>query len=345
MRIALCSSVVPFVRGGARNIVEWLEVVLRESGHDVERVYLPQSDDAESLFRQMAAYRWVDLTDSADRVICFRPPAHLIRHPHKIVWFIHHIRAFYDLWDTAHRGFPDDVRHRGIRDALRAVDTAALEEAEAVFANSKVVAERLRRFNGVPSEVLYPPLFAPERFTCRGFGDEIVCISRMEGHKRQELLVEAMRYVSSDVKLRLAGESSNPAFARILHARVDEWALGDRVIVDDRWIAEDEKLDLLADCLAVAYVPVDEDSYGYATLEAAHASKPVLTTRDSGGVLELVEDAIGGLVADPEPAALAESMDRLFRDRDATQRMGAGLRDRVEALDISWPHVVSRLLA
>src|SRR5438067_1512827 len=98
MKIALCSSVVPLVQGGARNIVDWLHPVLCEAGHQVERVDLPHWDDPQLLLRQMAAFRWVDVTESADRIICFRPPAHVIRHPHKILWFIHHMRGFYDMW-------------------------------------------------------------------------------------------------------------------------------------------------------------------------------------------------------------------------------------------------------
>ena len=57
MRIALCSSFVPFVNGGYRNIVEWLETMLLEAGHEVERIYLPEVDSPDLLFRQMAATR------------------------------------------------------------------------------------------------------------------------------------------------------------------------------------------------------------------------------------------------------------------------------------------------
>src|SRR6195952_916410 len=99
MKIALVSTFVPFIYGGARNIVEWLQAMLEKEGHQVERIYLPQIDAPDLLFQQMTAFRWIDLS-SADRVICFRPQAHLIQHPHKILWFIHHIRAFYDLWDN-----------------------------------------------------------------------------------------------------------------------------------------------------------------------------------------------------------------------------------------------------
>ena len=207
MKIALCSSFVPFVRGGDRNIVEWLEQALREAGHQLDRISLPQMDTPSLLVQQMAAYRWIDLDASSDRVICFRPPAHVIPHPHKLVWFIHHIRVFYDLWATPYRSFPDDAKHRGIRDALHMADSVALREAKRVFANSRVVAERLKRFNGIESEVLYPPLFQPERFHCHSFNDEIVCLSRLVSQKRHTLLIEALQHTRTGVRLRFCGTS------------------------------------------------------------------------------------------------------------------------------------------
>ena len=344
MRIALCSSFVPFIYGGARNIVEWLESELKKAGHEVERIYLPQVDAPNLLFAQMAAYRWVDLASSADRIICFRPPSHLIPHPHKILWFIHHIRVFYDLWNSPYRGFPDDLRHRSIRKALHAADTAALQEARRVFTNSKVVSDRLKRYNGVTGEVLYPPIYRPERFHCACSNDEIVYVCRMEHHKRQHLLIEALQYTRTAVKLRLCGASTNPNYAGQLREQIAQAGLRDRVIFEDRWLTEEEKIETLAHCLATAYVPLDEDSYGYPSLEASHSSKPVLTTTDSGGVLELVSDGVNGFVTEPNPRALAEAMDRFYLDREATRRMGQNALARVAELNITWPHVLERLL-
>lgn len=345
MKIVLCSSFVPFIRGGARNIVEWLEPKLQEAGHQVEHIYLPHVDTPDLLFRQMMAYRWVDLTEAADRIICFRPPAHLIPHPHKILWFIHHFRLFYDLWDSPYRTFPDDAKRQGIREALHSLDTAAFQEAQRIYTNSRVVAARLKSFNGVKSEVLYPPIADPERFTCRSFNDEIVCISRVEHHKRQHLLIEAMRYTRSGAKLRVCGGSAYPAYPERLRDIVAKSGLQDRVLYEDRWISEQEKAELLADCLAAAYIPLDEDSYGYPSIEASHAAKPILTTTDSGGVVELVQDGVNGLVVEPEPRALAEAMDRLYLDRQSTRRMGENARSRLQEMNIAWQHVVERLLA
>ena len=39
------------------------------------------------------------------------------------------------------------------------------------------------------------------------------------------------------------------------------------------WISEQEKADLMANCYAALYIPYDEDSYGYVTLEAFHSAK------------------------------------------------------------------------
>lgn len=345
MKIALCSSFVPFIYGGARNIVEWLEVMLQEAGHQVEKIYLPHVDAPNLLFKQMASYRLIDLAASADRIICFRPPAHVIPHPHKILWFIHHMRAYYDLWDTPYRGFPDDTKHRGIRDALYATDTAALREAKHVFTNSQVVSDRLKHYNDFNSEVLYPPVFQPNRFHCRSFNDEIVYVCRVEHHKRQHILVEAMQYTRTPVKLRLSGAASNETYVNEILGLISKLKLDGKVIFENRWISEAEKISYLADCLGAAYLPLDEDSYGYPSIEASHASKPIITTTDSGGVLELVTHRENGFVTEPDPRALAEAMDELYIQRDLTLAMGLNAHARIDELNIHWPHVLERLLS
>ena len=342
MRFVLASTFVPFINGGARFIVEWLEQKLLEHGHEVERFYLPFIDTPEDLLSQVAALRLIDLTEAGDRLIAFRPPSYVLRHPHKVLWFIHHIRAYYDLWDSPH-GLPDTPTNRAVRDALRHVDSTALSEARQVFTNSQIVADRLRAFNGVSAQPLYPPIFQPERFRCDGFGHEIVVVCRMEPHKRQDLLIQAMRHTRTPVRLRLCGRTSGADYARTLEALVTRYGVEEKVILEDRWISETEKADLLADALAVAYVPLDEDSYGYPSLEAAHAHKAVITTSDAGGVLELVTDGRNGFVCAPDPVALAERFDELYRDRARAQRLGEANRDRVRELRIDWDHVISAL--
>jgi glycosyltransferase involved in cell wall biosynthesis len=343
MKIALASSFVPFVYGGGRFIVEWLEEKLIERGHMVERFYLPFVDRPGDLFDQILAFRLLEIGENCDRLIAFRPPAHVLSHPNKVLWFIHHIRSFYDLWNSPYRFVPDNPRGRAVRQTLIDLDTRTILEARKIFTNSRVVASRLKHFNGIDANPLYPPINNPERFRNDGYGDEIVVVCRIELHKRQWLLVDAMRFVKSSVKLRLCGTGMSTDHIQSIRRAIAEHGLEDRVILEDRWISEDEKVERLAPALAVAYPPEDEDSYGYPSLEAAHARKAVLTTTDSGGVLELVEDGRNGLVAAPEPRALAEAMDRLYLDRGRTASMGAANFERLQELRIDWDTVVEAL--
>jgi glycosyltransferase involved in cell wall biosynthesis len=343
MRIAIVSSFVPFVHGGGRFIVDWLEQKLTEHGHRVERFYLPFVDRPDDLFDQILAFRLIDLSSACDRLIAIRPPAHVLPHPNKVLWFIHHIRSLYDLWDSPYRFVPEDASGRGVRKAMMELDTRTIREARRVFTNSQVVANRLEHFNGISAKPLYPPILAPERFRNDGFGDEIVVICRIELHKRQWLLVEAMRHVKTAVRLRLCGTSMNPVQLEQIQATIAKYRLEPKVIFENRWISEEEKVDRLAPALAVAYLPEDEDSYGYCSLEAAHARKPVLTADDSGGVLELVQNGVNGLVVAADPKALADAMDRLFLDRTHTARMGEANNRRLSELGINWDTVIESL--
>ena len=152
-----------------------------------------------------------------------------------------------------------------------------------------------------------------------------------------------MQYVKTPVKLRLAGTASSPEYGRQLIKMTHDLGLQDRVILEDRWISEDEKAQMLKTALAVAYLPKDEDSYGYPSLEGAHARKAIVTTTDSGGVLELVEHGRNGLISEPDPRDLAQQFDRLHADRQAVAAMGQASMDRLTEMKIDWGTVVERL--
>jgi glycosyltransferase involved in cell wall biosynthesis len=345
VKIAIVSSTIPFVGGGARNIVDWLSDELIGRGHQVEKVLLPFSDEPADLFPQLAAFRAIDLTDAVDLAICIRPPAFYIKHPRKVVWFIHHLRTYYDLWESEFRLTPDTAISRARRDALHRADTAVLGEASRIFVNSAVVGDRLRTFNGLESTVLYPPLPEAYRASSEAAGDAITYVSRLDLTKRQHLLVDALALTTSGVRLVLAGKAAGGGYGTYLKEHAGNLGIADRVTVDDRWVSDDEKADLIARSLAVAYLPVDEDSYGYPSLEAARAQRPVLTTTDSGGVLELVQDGVNGRVVEPTPEALARAMDDLFLNRTQTAEMGRALERSTVDLGISWNTVIEGLLS
>jgi glycosyltransferase involved in cell wall biosynthesis len=345
-KIIVASSAMPFVQGGAHLMVDWLTRTLIDHGHQVETLELPFSPRWEDWLEQMLAFRLIDLSQHGDLLIAIRPPSYLLRHPNKVLWFIHHLRSAYDLWGTRYQDLPyspEGLRHR---EAVMRADGVALAEAKKVYCNSHVVAQRLAKFNQIQAEVLYPPLFRPERFRSGPMGDYLLYVSRLTHHKRQWLAIEAMRYAQTPVKLIIAGkpEPGEEAYAAELRSLIERYHLERRVTLLDRWIAEEEKITLLAECLAAIYLPLDEDSYGYASLEAHHAGKAIVTTADSGGTLELVQHGVNGVVTDPDPEALAAAIDELYRDRSLAERMGQAGQKRIAELGISWDRVIARLL-
>ncbi len=345
MKIGIVSTAVPHVNGGYRFIVDWLHAKLQEYGHQVETIYIPTTDEPDHIFTQMTALRMINFEDYYDRIITTRPQAHVIQHSRKVAWFIHHIRVYYDLWDTEYHPYDGSARVLAQRNALITADTNSLQDAHRLFTNSRVVRDRLMRYNALNAEVLYPPLFRPEDYYTKEYGQEIVCICRVEHHKRQHMLVEAMAHTKSPVRLRICGDSLNQNYLSTLRRRAERLGVEDRINFNFTWISETEKIDLLANALAAAYLPLDEDSYGYPTIEAAHANKCTVTLTDSGGVSEFVINGETGFIVEPEPELIAEAFDMLYDNKEVARKMGQSANSRVTELGINWDTVIGKLLS
>jgi glycosyltransferase involved in cell wall biosynthesis len=321
--------------GGAELHHNNLMAALRAAGHDVDLVKLPVWWGRDHLLQ--SAFAWRLLTLDADLVIATNFPSYFVRHPRKVVWLFHQHRAAYDALGQPWSDFGTDDRSLAIHRELVEWDTRALSEADRLFATSARVAERLRRFNGLDAEVLYHPPPLAELLHSEPPDNYVFCATRLEANKRPELLVSAMSHVRSGMRLVVAGQGSMDG---ALRAQVRRMKLEERVqligFVDDRAI-----VDLYAGARAVVYAPSDED-YGYVPLQSFCASKPVISTIDSGGVLEWVRDEVTGLVVDPTPEALAQAIDRLADDEGLCQRLGHAGAQAVSSL--SWTVVVKTLV-
>ena len=343
MRVLIASTFVPFIKGGGTKIVEDLHSELLRRGYESDTVLIPFDSTWRNIAAQTAAIRLLDLTESADRLIAIRTPSYALRHPNKVAWFIHHHRDAYDLWGTPWSGMPDDAVGRHHRDMMRRSDEIYLRECHRVFTNSRIVTNRVLEFNGLrPREVLYPPLDSGHLYRPGPFGDYILYVSRLNVIKRQTLAIEAMRHTDPDLKLVIAGTGDESTYLQRLEEQAREAGVADRIRFTG-WITEAEKAGLTAGCCGALYLAFDEDSYGYSTLEAFHAHKPVITLSDSGGSLEVIRDGHNGSICEPEPRALAEAMNRLWRDRALGERMGANAHATLAQYGIDWDRVIERL--
>jgi glycosyltransferase involved in cell wall biosynthesis len=344
MRIAVATTFVPLIEGGGEKLASELVSTLRDHGHEVELIRIPFMSDPAFMVEQMLAVRLMDVSDQGELMICLRTPSYLLRHPNKVIWFLHHHRGAYDLWGTPLQDIQPGPHAEQIRASFIASDNLAFAESRKIFGISRTVCERIESHNGFAARPLYPPLLDPSQFRCGPSGDYVFFPSRIAGNKRQQLAIESMLHVRSGVRLVLAGAHDTEGQRVELEQLIERHGLGDRVELITRFISESEKVELLAGALAALYPPFKED-YGYVTLESFHSSKPVITCSDSGGPTELVQDGVNGLIAEPSPAALAAAIDRLAGDREAAAAMGRAAAGRPAELRISWDAVVEALVS
>lgn len=382
MRIALVAPApVPDVVGGAENLYAGLHDHLdRQSGHRCDLIKLPVRET--SLVDLVAGYEAFSRLDLSgyDAVISTKYPAWMVSHPNHRVYMLHTCRGFYDWYPAAQVGgyhylgadpgvaallhfmrvnrmrraaLPEfferfheltaredlyEMRqHPGPvgRAIIRFLDGIGLAPAgiRRYAAIAGTVTRREGYFPaGVRPLVLHPPT---QKTGWQDTGqDHFFTVSRFYSSKRIDLLIDAYRLTRVPLPFRIAGTGSEEG---LLRARAgDDPRFSFEGFVDDAALVR-----LYGGALAVPFVPADED-YGYVALEAMLSGKPVITTDDAGGPLELVRDGENGIVTAPRPDALAAAFERLHADREWARRLGA--RGREQAAHVGWPAVVAGLL-
>jgi glycosyltransferase involved in cell wall biosynthesis len=340
-RILICATQVPFVRGGAEYLVDGLCDALREHGHSVDVVSLPFAwRPAERIAQSALAWRLLDLTSAngepVDQVICTKFPSYLVSHPNKVVWLVHQHRQAYDWYGTPLSDFINTAEHRSIRDSIFRMDQRGLGEAQACYAISRNVSQRLAHFNRIASTPLYPPSRYARQLYAGDYGDYVLSSARLDAAKRLDMLLHALAQRPGTRAILVGSGPERPRLEKL----AQRLGLGERArflgFVDDATL-----IDLYANARAVYYAPVDED-YGFATVEALGAARPVVTTSDAGGVLEFVEDGINGYVLPPNPALIGEHLKNLLADAALARRLGRAGVPRVQ--HITWERVVQQLV-
>ena len=345
MRVLVLCNAVPFIWGGAEQLSAHLTQQLNlVDGVEAELLRIPFCwEPKHQLVNEILLHRRLVLQNE-DRVIALKFPTYLIPHEHKTLWILHQFRQAYDLLGTDY-SFLNAADDRDIVEAIRRADNIGFAESRALFVNSPVTQSRLRQYNDAESQVLYPPLNDEHLFRNDTYGDIIIAGGRVEPGKRQHLLLEAMKFTSSDCHLMLVGPPGDAAYAGRLQQMENAPELEGRVTLDLRFVPRGELATLVNGARACAYIPVDEDSLGYVTMEAFAAGKAVVTTEDSGGLLEIVRDGETGRVTAPDPHAIAVALDDLANYPSRARQMGKAAADLWASKNITWPATIERLLA
>lgn len=168
---------------------------------------------------------------------------------------------------------------------IRAIYRLGLSRMDTIFANSKNVQDRLKRFCQTNADILYPPIHT-ERFQWMGQGDYYLSWGRLDPLKRIDDIVKAFQQMP-DKKLIIASGG-------VEEERIREMTKNDSHITVLGWVDDAKLKELVGNCIATIYIPIDED-FGMSPVESMAAGKPCIGVNE-GGLKETIFPNQNGLL-------------------------------------------------
>jgi glycosyltransferase involved in cell wall biosynthesis len=225
-------------------------------------------------------------------------------------------------WDTAARLYGSPLR-QALDPLSRRLARVAVRGADGVRTVSPFTSELVRRAGGQPTTTFTtysdlssftgaPPVPLPERPTA-------LFVGVLERYKNVAGLAAAWRLAAPqvDARLRIVGEGRETAVVERLVAEVPaqtEWT---------RRLQPDEVARALDDA-TVLVLPSFSEGLPRVAMEAFARGRPVIGAR-AGGIPDIVEDGVNGLLVDPhEPGSIAAALVRVLTDRALAERLAAG---------------------
>ena len=193
-------------------------------------------------------------------------------------------------------GFGIGALARPLLKRLAAWDVRAAQRPTRFVANSRNVAERVRRWYGRDADVLPCPVDV-DRFTPgAGNGDYYVVVSRLLPYKRIDLAIAACALAGVPLHVVGAGPDAR---------RLKALARGTRTTFHGA--VDDAARNALVGDARAAILPGEED-FGLVPLEAAAAGRPTIAYAAGGALETIVDGETGAFFRELEPRALAEAI-------------------------------------
>jgi glycosyltransferase involved in cell wall biosynthesis len=323
--------------GGAERFNDALLLAFCNLGCAAELIFVDaQEATSDQIIDNYKVANEVDLSNF-DIVISSKVPTYAVPHPNKVIFLNHAVRAFDDMFNSVFPS-PTEVQYRE-RASIHQLDFNALKDTRYRFSQGYEVQKRLRRWRGLNSAVLHPPLL-PNAFGSRQVQKKkmeypfFFIVGRLHKWKRIDLLIESVLLSKLPFHLVIAGEGE-------ALAELQDLAKQDPRIQFVGRISDVDLTNYYLDAIAVPFIPLRED-YGYVTLEAFASGKPIITCSDSGEPAKIVEHMQTGLIAEPDPAQLCSALEWAYSHPDEMRLMGERAQKAVSQM--SWEGVALRLV-
>ncbi len=169
---------------------------------------------------------------------------------------------------------------------------------------SKNVQSRVKKFYGLDSEIVYPPIETKKYYFSK-FGDFYFTAGRLVPEKRFGLIAEAFAEMQ-EKKLVIAGFGPEEKNIRKIAEKHGNIKCVGR-------LTEKKLAEYYANCFATVYMPVDED-FGMVPLEGNASGKPCIAVNE-GGCRETVVKEKTGFPVEPKKEEIIKAVRGLNENR------------------------------
>lgn len=193
------------------------------------------------------------------------------------------------LWDYKDQYLDEHAKNGFSRSILRRLffkqrqwDFMAAHRPDLILANSKNVANRIKKYYGLESRVLYPGTDLSRFAPVNKKDDYFLVVSRLSPYKKTDLVVEAFKQMP-ELKLKIVGTGSELANLKKLVPNASN--------IEFLGFVEDSKLpDLYARARALIFPQLED--FGLTPIEAMASGTPVIAY-GVGGSLETITESTG----------------------------------------------------
>lgn len=190
---------------------------------------------------------------------------------------------------------------------LRSWDRLAADRVDYFIANSQTVAERIKKYYGRDSKVIYPPVDVHKFKISSEPKNYYLAGGRLVPYKRFDLLVKA--FSRMEIPLKIFGIGPEMKYLKKISKKNVEF-LGK--------VSQEQKASLYSRC--IAYLNPQEEDFGITTIEAMAAGRPVIAYRKGGATETVIEGETGEFFDEQIWEELADKVLR-FKDNYDSQKI------------------------
>ncbi len=314
MQILIVCSSSPLT---AREETYWANTIyqgLKELNFDVDMFMLPITQDPLFFPEQMMSYRLMDIQNSCDLLIAIGDPAFVFKHSNKKVLLFSLASSVHEWFDSEY-GVLTSPQYSVIRESIHIAEKMGLLEASSIYCASEALTNQISTEFNIKTKTV---LLDVEGFTYQNkkslLEDDhwIICESTLEPSDRIDMLIQALAFSNEKWKLKLFIPSASEVYRLTLLKQINELEIENRIQILDRSISSDD----FRKCCGYVNLLYSAIRIPISCLAAAKSNTPMITTTDSGALLEKIHNNINGLIAKPNIKSLSNALDQICSDQE-----------------------------